>query len=82
MILKYERIENYFTALPEDDDTAFVVLAITDEGLEIKRDDTEVRTDDEGNEYPPFPGFEVSFSLKEAMKLRDFLNFALPINDV
>ena len=51
-----------------------------EDGFLIWREASPPGADEHGG-YPGQPGFDVSLELEDAMKLRDFLNHALPTNN-
>lgn len=50
-----------------------------DDCFEIKREET-FGCDENPEEFPEIEGFYVAFSIDEAIRLRDFLNHALPVD--
>ena len=49
----------------------------SDEGFKISRNITNACMTNP-DEYPEIPGFSVEFTMGDAIRLRDFLNFAFP----
>lgn len=74
--LPYEKISTYLFV--EDDlDSSTLDFEMTDDGLTISREKT-IACSKNPEQFPEIEGFELEFSIKSAIRLRNFLNHALP----